>query len=287
MSGKNELRTPAGRKKRLLTLGVLLIVLFGLLRVLSDSTAKKIVFHPSRYSGNFAPDTAEEVSFRNSRNEMLYGHYFSFAAVSGEDSEKGSIIYCHGNGGDITNLSDIAMQLRNDLRCNVLVFDYAGYGKSEGRPTLSGILDDAKAARNWLAQKDGIPNERVVVYGHSLGGAVAVDLAVRGGARALVVESSFTSLGDMGRIRLPYVPVDWLLRERLASVDKIGRFQGPVFISHGKADEVIPFSQGKRLFDAANEPKTFYVPPEGADGHSSPLGEEHRTALREFFKSLP
>ena len=265
-------------------LGVLLFVLFSR----TEEIARQFIFHPSKYNGVFSTDTYHEVHFKNTRGETLYGYYFPYEKIAPGETVAGSILYSHGNADDISGgLLGFAQELRKDLQCNILIYDYAGYGKSEGEPTAKGILDDGRAARNWLAQTVGTPPNQIIVYGQSLGGSVAVDIAAKDGARALIVESSFTSLGDMGRRMFPFLPVNWLLRERLASVEKIGDFHGPVFISHGEADDVIPISQGKRLFAAANEPKTFYVPPKDLDYHSAPHGPEHRQKLREFVDSLP
>lgn len=262
----------------------------------ADSIAKNFLFYPPRYSVDSPEATVEHdsrnekyssVSFQNSKGENLIGLYFACNRIALGQSAKGSILYCHGNGCNVLDVIDIASQLRRDLHCNVLVFDYAGYGRSEGRPTAKGILDDGRTARNWLAEHDGISKNDIIVYGQSLGGSVAVDIAAKDGARALIVESSFTSLGDMGRRMFPFLPVNWLLKERLSSVEKICNFRGPVFISHGKSDDVVPFSQGKRLFDAANEPKTFYVPPKDFDYHSAPHCSEHREKLKVFIDSLP
>lgn len=271
--------------------------LFGLLLVpayligcRADALAGKFLFHPPKYpTGDWDRTGGDflEVSFRNSRNEALNGRYFAYRPQTPGETVRGSILYCHGNGENISYLTPVATRLRDDLCCNVLVFDYAGYGKSEGKPSAPGILDDGRAARDWLAAQDGIEKDQVIVYGFSLGGSVATDIAAGDGARALIVESSFTSVGDMGRRMLPFLPVNWMLRERLPSIEKIGRFTGPVFVSHGEGDQVIPYTQGQRLFDAANEPKTFYTPPAGLDYHSAPLCEEHRRRLRDFIDSLP
>ena len=250
----------------------------------ADQLAKPLLFYPMKFPQGFweaRSPSCEEVRFPNTRNETLHGWYFPV-----DGTPKSVILYCHGNGGNVSILGEVADELRRHLQSSVLVFDYAGYGKSEGSPSAPGILDDARAARRWLAERNGIPETEIVVYGQSLGGAVAVDLAAKDGARALIVESSFTSLGDMGRLMFPLLPVNWLLKENLASVRKIGNFHGPVFISHGKADSVVPFGQGERLFKAANEPKTFYVPRPGIDYHSAPHSREHLEKLREFIDGL-
>ncbi len=251
----------------------------------ADMIARQLAFHPTKYphgDWNAGRAEVEEIRFKNSRHETLVGWYFPV-----RDDSRPVILYCHGNAENVSDLSDLARGLRQQLNANVLVFDYAGYGKSEGSPTAPGILDDGRAARRWLAERNGIPETDIIVYGQSLGGSVAVDLAAKDGAKGLIVESSFTSFGDMGRRLFPFLPVNWLLKENLASVEKIGNFRGPVFISHGKADFTIPFEQGKRLFDAANEPKTFYVPPSGFDYHSAPLCAEHIRKLHEFVDAIP
>lgn len=256
----------------------------------TDRLLRPFLFHPTGDSvGDWKAmsEMFEEVQFKNSRDEFLNGRYFSYGELVPGDSARGSILYCHGNGGNVTDYTSTALELCHDLRCNVLLFDYAGYGKSEGRPTATGILDDGRAARNWLAQRDGIRSDQVIVYGFSLGGSVVTDIAAVDGARALIIESSFTSLGDMARRKVPFLPFNWLLRERLASVEKIGNFHGPVFISHGKRDGLIPFSQGERLFSVANEPKTFYIPRSpNYDWHSAPLSREHLERLRRFIDEV-
>jgi fermentation-respiration switch protein FrsA (DUF1100 family) len=289
-------------------LGILLLLIY-FVGCHADFIAGKLAFHPPKYpkghweSWNKTNDVSMEVSFHNTKDQMLVGRYFEYQKIqqfiedhlSNSDhpnnttqnsTTQGSILYCHGNGENISYLVDFALQLSCDLRCNVLIFDYAGYGKSEGKPTTKGILDDGRAARNWLAAHDGISCEQVIVYGQSLGGSVAVDIAAEDGAGGLIVESSFTSLGDMGRQLFPLLPVNYLLRERLASVEKISNVTCPVFISHSKSDNVIPFLQGQQLFDNANEPKMFYIPPSGYDYHSAPHCKEHREKLKEFINSI-
>jgi fermentation-respiration switch protein FrsA (DUF1100 family) len=264
----------------------LLLFCIGLV-VFADSIAGQLLFHPSRYTKDISTETYWEVSFSNRRKETLVGCYFPYNKIAPDETAAGTILYCHGNGENCSALLDFGNEIRRQFRCNVLIFDYAGYGKSEGKPTARGILDDGRAARDWLVKQEGITNDQIIVYGFSLGGSVAVDIAAKDGARALIVESSFTSLGDMGQHLLPILPANYLLWERLASVKKIGQYHGHVFISHGQADKTIPFRQGKKLFDAANEPKTFYIPPQDYDYHAAPHCSEHREKLRQFIASLP
>ena len=287
MDAESPQPTPKlSRGRRMLNYFLLgfLPVLVYMIGCQTDRIAWSLLFHPPKHPKGYwesQPASCEDVRFVNARNETLHGWYFPF-----DGTAKAVILYCHGNAENVSFLGGVAGELRQRLQSSILVFDYAGYGKSEGSPSASGILEDGRAARRWLAERNGIPESEIVVYGQSLGGAVAVDLAAKDEARAMIVESSFTSLGDMGRLMFPLLPVNGLLKENLASIKKIGHFYGPVFISHGKADSVVPFGQGKRLFKAANEPKTFYVPISGVDYHSAPLSSEHLEKLREFIEEL-
>ena len=252
----------------------------------ADRLARVMLFYPTKYTQNLSAATFEEVQFLNSKKQTLHGVYFPLQKINPHELPIGTILYAHGNGDNVSRLLDFAGQMRSDFRCNVLILDYAGYGKSEGKPTAPGILDDGLAALTYLNQQQEIPVNQIIVYGMSLGGSVAIDLASKHEVKALIVESSFTSLGEMGRKMMPFFPAEYVLREQLPSIKKIGNVRCPVFISHGRADQVIPFSQGEHLFEAANEPKTFFIPPEGFDNHSAQHSAEYREALRKFFDSL-
>ena len=158
----------------------------------------------------------------------------------------------------------------------VLVFDYRGYGKSEGKPDEPGVLADARAARTWLAEKAGVAENRIVLMGESLGGAVAVDLAADG-ARALILENTFSSMPDVAAYHYPWLPVRLLMRTQFNSVAKIRSYHGPLYQSHGDRDSIVPLQLARRLFDAANEPKRFLLV-EGADHNDRALAAILRQA---------
>ena len=252
----------------------------------ADRFARVALFHPWKYTHELQGEAFREVGFLNSKGQMLHGCYFPYQEIDPEGTPIGTILYLHGNGENVSQLLNWADQMRSKFRCNVLVFDYAGYGKSEGKPTAPGILEDGLAALMYLNQQEGIPIDQIIAWGFSLGGSVAVDLASKHEVKALIIESSFTSLADMGRVLIPFLPAKYLLWEQLSSIKKIGNVRCPVFISHGRADRTIPFSQGQRLFEAANEPKTFFIPPEDYDHHSAPHSQEHSEALWHFFMRL-
>jgi fermentation-respiration switch protein FrsA (DUF1100 family) len=166
----------------------------------------------------------------------------------------------------------------------VFAFDYRGYGRSEGTPSEQGVLADARAARRWLAEREGVAEQDIVLYGRSLGGGVAVDLAAKDSARALILESTFTSLPAVANDALPLWP-GVIMLNRYNSLAKIGDYHGPLLMSHGDADEVIPIAQGERLFAAANEPKRFVRIAEADHNWSPP--KYYVEQLDQFFLSLP
>ena len=178
----------------------------------------------------------------------------------------------------------MVVYLRERLGVSVMIFDYRGYGRSEGSPNEDGILADARAARAVLAQKAGVSEEQIVLMGRSLGGGVMVDIAARDGARALILESTFTSLPDVAGWHYPWLPVRLLMRTRLDSLSKIKEYHGPLLQSHGDADRIIPLKLGRQLFEAANSPKRF-VTISGRD-HNDPQSEDYYEALDEFLDDL-
>jgi fermentation-respiration switch protein FrsA (DUF1100 family) len=167
-----------------------------------------------------------------------------------------ALIYLHGNGGNITDRREIA-ELLVGLRINVLLLDYRGYGKSEGLPSEEGLYADASAAWNYLTKARSMREDRIVIYGESLGGAVAVDLSSKVKPCGLIVQSSFTSIADMAREVMPFAP-RFIIRTKMDSLEKIARVSCPKLFVHSPADEIVPYKLGRRLFDAAPEPKSFY-----------------------------
>jgi fermentation-respiration switch protein FrsA (DUF1100 family) len=192
------------------------------------------------------------------------------------------VLFCHGNGGNITGLRPALRVFRDKLSASVLVFDYRGYGRSSGHPTEPGLYDDARAARRWLAATNGVPEGEIVLVGHSLGGGVATDLAAGDGARGLVLMSTFTTLPDAAE---SHVPLSALMSLHFDSRAKIGNYHGPLLLTHGDADRVVPFALGLKLFDAANEPKQMVRTPGG--GHNDPLSAECVKGLDRFLSELP
>lgn len=195
---------------------------------------------------------------------------------------RGTALICHGNGGNIGDRLHI-IQRFHDLGLNVFIFDYRGYGKSTGSPSEQGTYEDALAAWNWLTQERGLPADRMVVCGRSLGGAVAAWLANREKPAGLILESTFTSISDIGAGVYWYLPVRLLCRYRYPTLKHIRHVRCPVLISHSREDEMIPFAHGQKLFEAAPEPKVFAELTGGHNDGESFTEASYQHALEAFL----
>jgi hypothetical protein len=198
-----------------------------------------------------------------------------------------TILVCHGNAGNISHRLDRALLMHAKLKTDVFLFDYRGYGLSEGAPDEQGTYRDARAALRYLITGRGIDRANLIVFGESLGAAVALQLALEEPARALVLEAPFTSIGDMARSAFPFLPLGRLLRTRYDNLAKVGGLRMPLLILHGDRDNTVPFAQGRRLFEAAPEPKQFFAIP-GASHNDTYVvgGDAYWQAWREFLDGL-
>jgi len=193
-----------------------------------------------------------------------------------------TVMLCHGNAGNISHRLESAHFLLG-LGVNVLLFDYRGYGESEGTPSEEGVYRDAEAAYRWLRDQKHVEPSNIVIFGRSLGGAVAVELAQQVPCAGVIVESSFTSAADFGRKMFPFLPIGLLIKYRFDSVTKIGQLSCPVLVTHSPEDDLIPFKMGKRLYEAAKPPKKFI---ELSGGHNERLyfaDERYVEGMRAFI----
>lgn len=172
------------------------------------------------------------------------------------ENAKGTVLFCHGNAGNISHRLD-SIEIFNRLELNTFIFDYRGYGRSDGKPTEKGTYLDAEAAWDYLIRVLKIPPREIIIFGRSLGGAVAGWLAQQHRPRALIVESGFLSVPDIAARYYPYLPVRILSRFDYPLQKYLNQIDCPVLIIHSPDDEIIPFAQGQRLFQAAKDPKEF------------------------------
>jgi len=261
-------------------LWILLSVAVGylLLVILMYFLQSQMIYHPQK-SITYTPEDVglsyEDVTFQTENNLSLHGWYIP-------SDSKNTLLYFHGNAGNISGRLQ-TIQLLHNLGLNVFIFDYRGYGKSEGRPSEQGTYKDARAAWNYLVAEREIEDDNIVIMGRSLGGAVASWLAVQKQPAATILESTFTSAADLGADLYPWLPVRSIIKYDYNTLANIRQIESPLFMAHSRDDEIVPYQHGEKLFEAANEPKTF-VELRGSHGSGFwETGEKYRLALQEFL----
>ena len=266
-----------------LALAVLLVA--GILARQFSLLDRHFIFFPDRELALTPGDAGleyEDARFSASDGVKLHGWF-----VPGKGDT--TLVWFHGNAGNIGGRVDNILLLNQRLGVNVFIFDYRGYGQSEGKPSEKGTYLDAEAALAYLRSRQGsAPDEKLVLFGRSLGCAVAAEMATRHRVHGVILESPFTSIRAMARRTYPYLPTGILvqfIQTRYDTLSKIKDVHSPLMVLHGDQDEMIPFEQGRELFDAANEPKRFYSI-EGASHNDTYVvgGDAYFEALKRFVE---
>ena len=169
---------------------------------------------------------------------------------------RATLLFLHGNGGNISTRLD-SINIFHKLGLSVFIIDYRGYGSSSGLPSEEGTYIDAETAWLFLRNKKHISENNIIIYGRSLGGAIAIWLAYKYRSSALIIESSFTSIIDMGKYNYPYLPINLLAKIKYPSDERISNIDTPKLFIHSKDDDIVPYRFGKKLFELANQPKEF------------------------------
>lgn len=249
-----RLKRGAWRVGRIAALGI--GIPFVLLAVATMVFGDRFIFFPSRFpEGDWtrrerATVPVDEVEFTISDGTRLVAWHAKAPAP------RCTFLYFHGNAGNVADRLDVLEALA-EIDVSTFAVDYRGYGKSGGTPSEAGILADAEGAWAHLTLRLGEPAGRVVLFGKSLGGACAIDLAYRVPAKGLVVQSAFTSIAEVASRVMPLFPAKFFLHSNLNSVMKIGAAKCPTLVVHSRDDEIVPFSHGVELFKAAPDPKWF------------------------------
>ena len=251
---------------------------------------KKLIFHPDRSNDHTTPDAYDieydDVTFRTEDGLNLNG-WFIPGKKSSPDDDLHTLLWFHGNSGNINRRLDNIKMLHDRVPVNVFIFDYRQYGRSEGKVTEQGTHIDAKAALAYLRSRSDVNNETIIFFGRSLGSAISVELAVKEKCRALILETPFTSIKEMGKKLYPYLPFTFFLRTKYDTLSKIGDIKVPTLIMHGDKDELVPIEHGKILYEKANDPKEFYTIPGAMHNDTHIVGaEEYFDVIRDFVNKL-
>ena len=262
---------------------IILIPLVGVIIFISfySQIENFLVFHPQT-DFDMAPDQMglqyESINFKAGDGTKLHGWFFPLPGKSPV------ILFCHGNAGNISHrLGNIRKFLSYGFP--VFIYDYRGYGKSNGRPSRKGLYLDGLAAYDFLVKKRGISPDRIILFGRSLGAAIATEIAVQRQANRLILESAFTSTKAVAQTMPLFAPLSPFLPTHYNNLQKINHIAIPKLIIHGNRDEIIPFSMGERLFEAGADPKAFYAI-EGA-GHNDTWvigGKEYFERIAAFLR---
>jgi fermentation-respiration switch protein FrsA (DUF1100 family) len=237
----------------LIEIGVVLLITYLALAAVLYVMQPKFLYYPVREISGTPAELGldfEDVVFKSADGLDLSGWYIP------AKSSKLTLLFCHGNGGNIGHRLD-SIDIFHNLGLNCFIFDYRGYGHSRGKPNEEGTYMDAMAAYKWLTEKKKMPAEDIIIFGRSLGGSIAAQLAGKVEAGALVVESAFTSYVDIGKEYYPYMPVRWFARFSYRTIDYIRDVRCPVMLIYSRNDEIVPYKFGLELYEAANEPKEF------------------------------
>lgn len=269
---------------RLLIWPVILVVAFcyGLRRF-----EFAVTWHPVRYAAgmrSLVPAGAEDVWFNAPAGPRLHG-WFMHARTQGP--AVGTILYAHGNGGNLSNVGWLAERLAT-RGFDVLLFDYRGYGRSDGEVTdENSLYADTDAAYDYLLRERQVTPTRLVLYGQSLGTTAVIDVAARRQCAALIVESGLSSAGAMAADMLPWLPrpLYFIARNRFDSAAKLARVRCPLLIAHGDPDQIIPVAQGRALYAAAHDPKQLHIFPAAEHSVASICGDRYFDIVANFIHS--
>ena len=235
---------------------------------------RQILYTPGELGLDF-----ESVVFESADGLRLTGWY-----VPADDSEL-TVLFCHGNGGNISHRLD-TINIFYNLGVNCFIFDYRGYGESGGRTSEQGTYLDVEAAYKWLMEEKNVSPDSIIIFGRSLGGSVAAYLAAKVGARALIIESCFTSYADIGKKFYPYMPVRLFAKFSYPTIDYVRDVNCPVMVIHSRDDDIIPFEFGQKLYEAVDAPSEFV---EIFGGHNAGFlvsGEIYKEAWMKWLEFL-
>jgi fermentation-respiration switch protein FrsA (DUF1100 family) len=272
----------------LLRLAGIVVICYLVFLVVLRFSESRMLYVPGGSRALLDPPAELALGVRRVRLTAADGVRLVSWAMPADSGEGQWLLICHGNAG---NISDVGRPYHyaglRALGLSLFAFDYRGYGESEGRPTEQGLYLDADAAYHYLRDSLGVPAERIVVFGHSLGSAVAVELVSRVPAAGLVLDGALTSVVERAQELFPYAPVRWIAASRFPSIERVGALTLPKLFLHARRDEVIPFAHGRRLFEAAAPPKEF-VALEGTHGDAFEVDSAaYYGAIGRFIAGLP
>ena len=265
-------------KFSLQVISIILLVYF-LIVVFLYFYQRNLLYHPNEnnYSNDKLMVQVEKIKVRTNDNIDLLGWYYQ------KDIKKfKTILFFHGNAGSLENRIHKLNHFK-DMNINFLIIAWRGFSGNKGKPSEEGLYEDGDSSIQWLLNK-GIKETDIIIYGESLGTGVATHLSQNRNFAGLILETPFTSMVDAAKTFYPYIPVKFLLKDKFENKKKIKNIDLPILVMHGEADQIVPFSMGKKMFELANEPKYSYFTKH--DNHMMEFDGNLIKALNSFLEGL-
>ena len=239
---------------------------------------RKLLYHPfsPQITGKGLIHNFETINFKTSDNFVLKGWFHL------KNSKKKTILFLHGNAGNLDNRID-KLNFLGNMDINFLIISWRGYSGNPGNPSETGLYKDALGGIEWLNKK-GISNDRIILYGESLGTAITTEVAQNENFAGIILEAPFTSMVDMGQKIYPIFPVKFLLKDKYESKNKIKNIKSPILVLHGRKDKIVPFYMGEKIFEMANSPKFKYFT--DLDDHMMNFDEKLVNEIDLFIRNL-
>ena len=258
---------------------IIFVIIYIFILISTYIFQRNLLYHPTE--NNYFDDKLlvpiEKVKIKTNDNiELISWHHNKSA------SKYKTILFLHGNAGSLENRIHKINHF-NDMDVNFIIVAWRGFSGNKGQPTEEGLYEDARSAIRWLKQK-GITEKDIIIYGESLGTGIAVEVAQGKKFAGIILESPFTSMIDAGKDKYPFLPVKLMLKDKYESDKKIMNIKIPIMIMHGKLDNIVPFSMGKKIYQLAREPKYSHFT--DYDDHMMEYNEKLLEALKTFILSL-
>ena len=269
----------------ILKIAIIAVGVYAALSLYVYLMQSRMIFYPDISGRNLiaTPEniglTYQDVEFVSEDNIKLHGWFIP------NENAKATVLFFHGNAGNISHRLE-SISIFHRLGLNVFIIDYRGYGQSEGKPTEKGTYRDADAAWSYLNQTKGISAKQIIIFGRSLGASIASKLASKHTPAALIIESGFTSVPAMGQRFYPFLPVRWLTYFKYDTKEYVKNISCPVLVAHSKNDEIIPYDEGREIFEAALEPKQFLEMQGGHNDGFLVSGTSYVEGLRSFINTV-
>ena len=256
----------------------LLILIYVVITVIVYFYQRKLLYHPfsPQITGEGLVHNFETINFKTSDNFVLKGWFHL------KNSNKKTILFLHGNAGNLDNRIDKLNSL-GSMDINFLIISWRGYSGNPGNPSEAGLYKDVLGGIKWLNEK-GISNDQIILYGESLGTAIATEVGQNENFAGIILEAPFTSMVDMGQKIYPIFPVKFLLKDKYESKNKIKNIKSPILVLHGRKDNIVPFYMGEKIFEMANNPKFKYFT--DLDDHMMNFDEKLVNEIDLFIRNL-